>query len=287
MAVVFLSLWILYALYLGSPLLTEIHLRITTKLGLYPIQTSIVGTSKADISSIINMIDLASESILSISTRKLREEIIKLPWVSEVYIKRNYPNKININVYESTPYALWKNASGTYVVDKNGSTITDKTSEYEDSLLLLIGKQANKRGIELISFLEETPLNHLILSATLVTNRRWNLMTKDGVIIKLPEIDPIKALTKIAELHTSNKLLDRDILAVDLRVPGKVFIRLSYKAFLDRRSLLLGAETTRPLSSEATAHNGLQSTIANSTELKYSGAHNQADVYSMHKGELA
>ena len=53
---------------------------------------------------------------------------------------------------------------------------------------------------------------------------------KSGVEIKLPETDPEAAIGTLLALERRSRILDRDVLALDLRVPGRVFVRLSQEA---------------------------------------------------------
>jgi cell division protein FtsQ len=61
----------------------------------------------------------------------------------------------------------------------------------------------------------------------LVAERRWNLHLKGGVEVLLPEREPERALTTLVDLNRIKKLLDRDIMVVDLRLPDRVTVRLS------------------------------------------------------------
>ena len=64
----------------------------------------------------------------------------------------------------------------------------------------------------------------------LVDERRWNLKMSSGVEVKLPENDPLAAMATLLALQRQSRILDRDILSLDLRVDGKVFARLSEDA---------------------------------------------------------
>lgn len=64
----------------------------------------------------------------------------------------------------------------------------------------------------------------------LVDQRRWNLRLRSGVDVKLPETDPDAAIATLLKLQRESRLLDREIQWVDLRTPGKAFVRLSAEA---------------------------------------------------------
>jgi cell division protein FtsQ len=57
-----------------------------------------------------------------------------------------------------------------------------------------------------------------------IGDRRWDLLYGNGVRVQLPETGVAQALNQFQTLQTKYQLLDRDITAVDLRVPGMVEI---------------------------------------------------------------
>jgi cell division protein FtsQ len=75
----------------------------------------------------------------------------------------------------------------------------------------------------------------------LVAERRWNLHLKDGVEVLLPEREPQHALRMLVDLDRKKKLLSRDIVAVDLRLPDRVTVRQSDAAAAARGEALKAA----------------------------------------------
>ena len=64
----------------------------------------------------------------------------------------------------------------------------------------------------------------------MVAERRWNLRLKNGIDVKLPETNVEQALQLLANLDHDKRLLSRDILAVDMRLPDRVSVRLPDEA---------------------------------------------------------
>ena len=68
-----------------------------------------------------------------------------------------------------------------------------------------------------------------LVSATWVGERRWDLCFQSGETVALPEGGrPLAsaALAKFAKMDKSAGLLGRGILRFDLRIPGKMTVRL-------------------------------------------------------------
>jgi cell division protein FtsQ len=60
-----------------------------------------------------------------------------------------------------------------------------------------------------------------------VAERRWNLRLNNGLDVRLPEAGVEQALERLVALDHDKKLLSRDIVSVDLRLPDRVTVRLS------------------------------------------------------------
>ena len=64
-------------------------------------------------------------------------------------------------------------------------------------------------------------------AGVLVGQRRWNLRLQSGVDVKLPEGNPQAAIVELLNLQRQSRILEKDALALDFRVPGRVFVRLT------------------------------------------------------------
>ncbi len=66
-----------------------------------------------------------------------------------------------------------------------------------------------------------------VRASILVAERRWNLRLKNGLDVRLPEADVPAAIERLLALDRDVKLMSRNILAIDLRLPDRVTVRLS------------------------------------------------------------
>jgi cell division protein FtsQ len=74
-----------------------------------------------------------------------------------------------------------------------------------------------------------------VRASILVGERRWNLRLTNGTDVRLPEGDAGRALDQLMALERAAKILTRDIVAVDLRLPDRVTVRLSDQASQERQ----------------------------------------------------
>ncbi len=81
-------------------------------------------------------------------------------------------------------------------------------------------------------------LRSKIRAGVLVTNRRWNVKLSTGVDVKLPETSPERAIAALARLAKDQKIVDKDVISIDMRVPGRLVARLSEEAAAVRAEAL-------------------------------------------------
>jgi cell division protein FtsQ len=99
------------------------------------------------------------------------------------------------------------------------------------SLPLVVGKGAAQAAQEFIALIARYPdIAGKVEASVLVADRRWNLHLKGGLEVLLPETEPAQALATLADLDRAKKLMSRDIVTVDLRLPDRVTVRQSAAA---------------------------------------------------------
>jgi cell division protein FtsQ len=235
----FLAATIAYGMVLGGQ--ANLFLNETTgALGFRVAQIEIRGLAESDSTEIIDRIDVAANpSLLLLDADRARDRIAEIPWVSDVSVKKLYPSTIVVSLTERRPFALWQGDGKIKVIDKTGAVMAEYVDVSHAGLPLVVGVGADKRAAEAVALMQSVPqLRSKLRAAVLVAERRWNLVTVDGVEIRLPESDPASALAQVAALQDQKKLLDRDIEAVDMRAPDRMYLKLTDAAAAARRDFL-------------------------------------------------
>ena len=70
-----------------------------------------------------------------------------------------------------------------------------------------------------------SPLSEYIDYLEMVESRRWNIHTKNGITIYLPENDIATAVNKIGVLNQTQKLLSRKIEIIDMRDSARILVK--------------------------------------------------------------
>ncbi len=159
----------------------------------------------------------------------IRNRLLQFGWVKDARVSRRFPDTLVIDIVERTPAALWQDDQRLSLIDAEGVVLDRVQVSRMPDLPLLIGKGANRHSIALEQLLDEAPaLKAQLVSATWVGQRRWDLSFQSGETVSLPEGGALAsaALVKFAKMDKSAGLLGRGILRFDLRIPGKMTVRL-------------------------------------------------------------
>lgn len=216
-----------YGLIIGGHAETLLG-QATALVGLKVEEVSIKGQVQASERDIIRSLDLKNHaSMVMFNAASARSRIQAMPWVEEATIRKTYPGSIEIVIKERKPFALWQSGRNVSILDPEGRIITGLEDDRFASLILLVGEGADMAGPAFLETLSGfTAVESRVRAAVLVAGRRWNLMLDNGLEMKLPESGLEQALGRAALLQAEDGILDRDIEAIDLRIPGRMAVRL-------------------------------------------------------------
>ncbi len=177
-----------------------------------------------------------------------RKNLEALPLIKQASVRKLYPDRIVIEIVERTPVALWQKDGDVKTIAADGAVIDEMRDQRFAALPFVVGDGANERLAEFTALLDASAeLRPKIVAGVLIGERRWNLKMKSGIEVKLPERDPLSAMATLVSLQRQSRILDRDILSLDLRVDGKAFARLSEDAAAARINAAAHAKKAAPL----------------------------------------
>lgn len=164
-----------------------------------------------------------------VDVARIRERLLRFGWVKDARVSRRLPDTLVIDIVERTPAAMWQDRQRLALIDSEGVVLEAVRIDQMPDLPLLIGPEANRKARDLGALLADVPtLRAQLASATWVGRRRWDLAFTSGETVALPEgHGPAKAaLARFADMDSSTGLLGRGLVRFDLRVPGKMVVRL-------------------------------------------------------------
>ena len=173
--------------------------------------------------------DKAAQTLVSVS--EIRDRLIQFGWVKDARVSRRLPDTLVIDIVERNPAALWQDQGRLALIDADGVVLDRVPVDKMPDLPLLIGPGANNQAEELGRLMAAVPtLKPQLASATWVGGRRWDLNFQTGETVALPEGEDASrvALVKFAKLDKSTGLLGHGMLRFDLRIAGKMIVRLPH-----------------------------------------------------------
>lgn len=198
-----------------------------------------VETSEIDILQLLGL-DGAT-SLVSLDIEAARQKLVKLPWVQYAEVRKVYPRTIEVTLKERQAFGIWQHGSDLELIEKDGSIIAPLRDNKFASLPLFVGKDAAQAAASFQDELANWPdIRSRVRAYVRVAGRRWDLHLNNGVIVRLPEENVEDALAFLTKYEAAQGVLERDILAVDLRLADRTTIRLSEGA-AERRAEALAA----------------------------------------------
>jgi cell division protein FtsQ len=185
-------------------------------------------------------------SLLFFDVEAARDRLKANPWIADATLLKLYPDRLQIGIKEREAFALWQQSGRVSVVAGDGTVLEPYVNPRLLHLPLVVGVGAAARAKEILALLDAYPdLRDQVRASVLVAERRWNLRLRNGLDIRLPELGVAPALAALAGLDKDKKLLSRDIVAVDLRLPDRVTVQLSEAAAAARAEALKNAKPAK------------------------------------------
>ena len=168
--------------------------------------------------------DLSSifyQNILFLGKEEIHKIINKHNIIDEYNIKKIYPSTINIEIKPAKFIAKISN-DNNLLVGSNGKIISGEQSN--KILPFIFGEFNSKKFLEFKKDINKSKFNFAEFKIVyFFPSNRWDIVTIDDILIKLPEKNMSKSLNKAHKIITTIQFKDKD--TIDLRVNGHLVIK--------------------------------------------------------------
>lgn len=210
--------------YIKSQFYTKLY-----KIGFKVEEIYINELSLFSIEEIIDQLNFShGDDIMGIDLSSNKEKLESSFWVSKAKLAIEFPNKINITIYENIPSFIWYNHKQYFAVDDRGKILKKiDLSELErfSNFIILEGMNARSYIQNLLEFIKiDNKLYQSISHVEWVGERRWNIKLTNDLIVKLPQLNPTLAWKHFIDLHREINFFNNKVESIDLRVQDKLFI---------------------------------------------------------------
>lgn len=166
-----------------------------------------------------------------------RGRIEALDAVKQADLRVRSGGVLQVVITERVPVAVWRTDDGLTLVDDTGHRVAGLLARADRAdLPLIAGEGADAVTPEALDLIAAAgPLAPRIRGLVRVGERRWDLILDRDQRVLLPAMNPVQALERLLALDHAQDLMNRDILAVDLRSDHRPTLRLSPHALAEIR----------------------------------------------------
>ena len=184
-------------------------------------QINIQGLSNTDSKKISNELDyLFYKNILLVEKKEIKKILGKYNIIEEYNIKKIYPSTININI-KPTKFVA-RLSSNDQLVGANGKLIEDK--ENSEILPYIFGEFNSNNFLNFKKNIlrSKFTFNRFKILYFFPSNR-WDILTYDDVLIKLPKDNIFKSLNLAYKVINSNDFKNKNL--IDLRINKHLVVK--------------------------------------------------------------
>ena len=171
-------------------------------------------------------------SSFDLELEDVRRLIVAHSAVADADVRVRQGGVLMARVTERRPVALWRTRAGLRLIDIEGAEIASVQQRGDRAgLPVVAGKGADRAIPEALEIMAAAaPLADRVLGLVRVGERRWDLVLDRDQRILLPVQDPVRALERVIVLGDAQDMLERDLVAVDMRLAARPTIRMNRRA---------------------------------------------------------
>ena len=177
------------------------------------------GLSRADAEEVRRRLMIEpGENIFAFDPKQARRRVEATPWVEEAAVKRLLPNRVIVMVRERRALAIWRHEGRDVVIDTDGTPIDQVSAAQFTTLPVVAGESAPEAAAALVDALDAAPdIARRAVLFRRIGARRWDMVTFNGVTVRLGEESPARSFERLTELHVQSGVLDQPLSLLDMR----------------------------------------------------------------------
>lgn len=194
----------------------------------FPIKTvRVYGLNRVNQQEVHDLIfPLVEKGFFTVSVARIRNRLLQMPWVSDLYVRRVWPDQVMITVSEKKPLARWNDNA---LLSEAGEIFMPKPETYPADLPKLIGPMGQQHFM--LQYFTDinrllSPLHAKISYLELTSFLTWKLTLDNGITMQIGHKDVLTRLGQFVKVYP--KIIgDRanDVDYIDLRYPNGVAVR--------------------------------------------------------------
>lgn len=169
---------------------------------------------------------------INVSTRAIKANLVRSPWIKNVSIRRELPYTLKIRVYETEPFALLEMKGRPFLIDESGRLLEELRGEAIPFLPVILSdpfrnKESFAEALNLARVLKERDIAKERNRVEIIANREREDISVviDGVVIKVGYGNYEEKFERLFDLEEEIKRRTTAIEYIDLRFSDNVIVK--------------------------------------------------------------
>ncbi len=216
-------IWLFIFVFLSTYSLNSVQKK---KISIFSIENinidGIVNVNETKFKNKINK--FFGESLFFFNSKELKKIASEFNFIKEIKIKKIYPDTLNIILKENEPIAILIENNRKILLLEMGNTISNYRADKTINLPLVSGKNAKKNFYNFYETLKKVNFDtELIEEFKYFSIDRWDIILKNGKIIKLPTERFESSIEKFISIYDKDNFNNFKIF--DLRINGQLILK--------------------------------------------------------------
>lgn len=215
--------------FIGAIVLTILLAMNQLQLSRYfPIRSvKVYGVSRADQQELQHLIQpFLSVGFFALNVEFIRDRLLQHPWIGDLFVKRVWPDVVEVVLTERKPIAKWNQES---VLSDNGALFKPDLKTIPGHLPEFRGPQGQQMMV--FRYFEEInrllfPLHVTVSSLELTPYYTWRLVLNNGIIMQVGYKDILTQLAQFVKVYPKVVgMRESDVEYIDLRYSNGIAVK--------------------------------------------------------------
>ena len=163
------------------------------------------------------------KNIFFLNKFDIKKNIYSKNIIEKVSIFKIYPSELKINIEKTKFLAIINKEGKNFYIGSNGKLIKSNDLNSISNLPIIFGKVNNQEFIKFKNLIDNSNFEYKrIKNLFFYPSYRWDIETKEGLLIKLPQDELKKNLNFLNVLLKKNEFKDKK--TIDLRQKNQVIV---------------------------------------------------------------